>query len=172
MAAGEAPVTLPLEARAQGFILLPGGGGGGTGRGGPGAAEQGSGTGGGGVGHGGGGAAGDEGAGGTAKGGIGAGGIASRGGGGDGVAGLLGAIRRRIEQAKIYPDAARRAGMEGTVEVRFRIGREGNAEALEILRSSGHRELDEIAMQTIRRAGPYPAVSGRIRIPLSYRLDR
>lgn len=88
------------------------------------------------------------------------------------MADLLRAIRRRIEEAKTYPDAARRAGMEGTVELRFRIGGDGTAEGLEIVRSSGFPELDEIAMQTIRRAGPYPAVSGRIRIPLSYRLDR
>ena len=91
------------------------------------------------------------------------------------MADFLRAIRRQIEQAKIYPDAARRAGMEGTVEVRFRIGRDGNAEALEIVRSSGHHELDEIAMRTIRRAGPYPVVSGHggpIRFPLSYHLDQ
>lgn len=167
--AAEAPASSPLEARAQGFILLPGGGAGGMGRGGSGAAGRGSG--GGGIGSGGGGGPGGEGAA-TGRGGIGAGGIASRGGAGDGIGDLLRDIKRRVEQAKTYPDAARRAGMEGTVEIRFRIGRDGNAEAVEILRSSGHPELDEIAMQTIRRAGPYPAVSGRVRIPLSYRLDR
>jgi protein TonB len=85
---------------------------------------------------------------------------------------LLRAIRRQVEQAKIYPDAARRAGLEGTVELRFRIGRDGTVEALEVVRSSGHPELDEIAMQTIRRAAPYPIVGGRIRVPLSYHLDR
>jgi protein TonB len=62
--------------------------------------------------------------------------------------------------------------MQGTVELRFRVGADGSAEALEIVRSSGHRELDEASLQTIRRAGPYPAVAGRVRIPLSYRLDR
>ncbi|HSC70298.1 MAG TPA: energy transducer TonB [Candidatus Methylomirabilis sp.] len=172
MAAAEAPVSPPFEARAQGIILLPGGGGGGRGRGGSGAVEQGGGVDVGGTGLGGRGGVGGEGAGGTTKGATGAGGIASRGGGGEGLADLLRDIKRRVEQAKTYPDAARRAGLEGTVEVRFRIGRDGNAEALEILRSSGHAALDEIAMQTIRRAGPYPVVSGRIRIPLSYRLDQ
>ena len=88
------------------------------------------------------------------------------------MADLLRAIRRQIERAKIYPDAARRAGMEGTVELRFRIGRDGTVEVLEVVRSSGYPELDEIAMQTIRRAAPYPSVSGRIRIPLSYHLDQ
>ncbi len=102
--------------------------------------------------------------------------MASRGGGGgDGsgrsAADLLQAIRSRIEQAKVYPDEARRAGLQGTVEIQFRIGPDGSAEALEIVRSSGHPELDESSLQTIRRAAPYPVVTGRIRIPLSYRLD-
>ena len=119
------PTSLLLEAKVQGIFLLPGGSGSGTGRGGSGAADRETGTGGGGIGHGGQGDAGDMG-GGIGKGGIGGGGIASRGGGGDGMADLLRAIRRQIEQAKIYPDAARRAGMEGTVELRFRIGRDGS----------------------------------------------
>jgi periplasmic protein TonB len=149
-------------------MLLPGGGGSGTG----GAGDRGMGVGGGGAGSGGR-ADGGDGSGGAGRGvGVG-GGLASRsGGGGDGIADLLRAIRRQIEQAKTYPDAARRAGLEGTVELRFRIGSDGNAEGLEIVRTSGHPELDEMAMQTIRRAGPYPAVSGRIRVPLAYRLDR
>jgi protein TonB len=62
--------------------------------------------------------------------------------------------------------------MQGTVEVRFRVGPDGSADAIEIVRSSGHRELDEASLETVRRAGPYPVVPGRIRIPLSYRLDR
>ncbi|HSB79625.1 MAG TPA: energy transducer TonB [Candidatus Methylomirabilis sp.] len=165
-------MPLPLEAKLQGIILLPRGGGSGTGGAGSGAGDHGTGVGGGGSGQGGR-ADGADGSGGAGRGrGVG-GGLASRSGGrGDGIADLLRAIRRRIEEAKTYPDAARRGGMEGTVEVRFQIDRDGQPEGLEIVRSSGHPELDEIAMQTIRRAGPYPAVSGRIRIPLSYRLDR
>jgi protein TonB len=81
-------------------------------------------------------------------------------------------IQRRIEGAKIYPDAARRKGLEGTADVRFRIGPDGSAQAVEVVRSSGHPELDEAARQTIHRAAPFPVIQGRIRIPLSYRLDR
>jgi protein TonB len=88
------------------------------------------------------------------------------------VADLLRAIRRRIERARIYPDAARREGLQGTVEIRFRIAPDGSPEALEIVRSSGHPELDEVSIQTIRRAGPYPVVGGTVRVPLSYRLDQ
>lgn len=103
-------------------------------------------------------------------------GLGGRGGGGvgngSGLADHLGAIRRQIEQAKVYPDAARREGMQGTVELRFRIAGDGSVDAIEIMRSSGHRLLDEVSAQTVRRAAPYPVLAGWIRIPLSYRLDQ
>ena len=92
-------------------------------------------------------------------------------GGGAGLGESLRSIRRRIEEAKTYPEAARRAGMEGTVEVRFQIGPSGAPVNLEIVTSSGYPELDQATLETIRRAGPYPTIHGRIRIPLAYRLD-
>lgn len=103
---------------------------------------------------------------------LGGGGV--RGGTGEGVTDLLRAIRQKIERehAKVYPEAARREGIEGTVELRFRIAGDGSVEAVEVVRSSGHRLLDETSTQTVRRAGPFPVLAGWIRIPLSYRLDR
>jgi TonB family protein len=152
---------------------MPGGSGSGTGRAGFGAADRGAGTSGAGTSQAG---TGGTGAGQTGRGGSGAG-LTSRGGGGgggggDGVADLLRSIRRQIEQAKTYPDAARREGIQGTVELRFRIAADGSVEAVEVLRSSGSGILDEASQQTIRRAGPYPLVRGWIRLPLAYRLDR
>jgi TonB family protein len=61
--------------------------------------------------------------------------------------------------------------MEGTVEVRFRVGPSGAPADVEVVKSSGHPELDRASLETIRRAGPYPIIHGRIRIPLAYRLD-
>jgi TonB family protein len=176
---GEVPVdpdpalaVLPAGERTQGILFLQEGGSSGTGWSGPGAADHGSGRGGGGLGTGSpGGTAGSSG--GSA--GI---GVASRGGTGSGAGGgaslgqLLQTIRRRVEQARIYPEAARRGGFQGTVDLRFRIAADGSVEAFEILRSSGFRILDEASEQTIRRAAPYPPVSGWIRLPLSYRLQQ
>jgi len=93
-------------------------------------------------------------------------------GGGASAAAMLQGIRRRIEQARTYPEPARRRGIQGTVDLRFRIAADGTVEAFEILRSSGSRILDEASEQTIRRAAPYPRVPGWIRLPLSYRLDQ
>ena len=119
------------------------------------------------------GGAGEGGGAGAARGGVASLGEApGRGGTGGGVADLLRAIRQKIEHAKVYPETARREGIQGTVEVRFRIAGDGSVEAVEVVRSSGHRLLDETSAQTVRRAGPYPVLAGWIRIPLSYRLDR
>jgi protein TonB len=108
--------------------------------------------------------------------GNGTGAIASRGGGtsggGAGLGDLLRTIRTQIERARVYPDTARRHGMQGTVEVRFRIGPDGSVDAVEIVRSSGHALLDQASTDTVRRAGPYPLVPGWIRVPLAYRLDQ
>jgi len=93
-------------------------------------------------------------------------------GGGAGAGEILRAIRNRLEKAKAYPEAARRDGLEGTVEVRFRITPAGRVDTVEIVQSSGHAVLDESALQTVHRAAPYPVVPGWIRVPLSYRLNQ
>jgi len=171
-----APPALPAEGRTQGILFLQEGSGSGTGRSGRGAADHGSGSGGGGAGDAGLGKGVPGGTGGSSEGRAGTG-VASRGGGmgpggGSTLAALLHVIRRQIEQAKTYPEAARRDGLQGTVNLRFRIAPDGSVEAMEILRSSGSHILDEASEQTIRRAAPYPPVSGWIRLPLSYRLDQ
>lgn len=89
------------------------------------------------------------------------------GGGGTGWHQLL---RERIERAKQYPALARRWGMEGTVEVEFRIARDGTVEALRVVKSSEFPLLDEASIETIKRAAPLPVVPGTIRVPISYRL--
>jgi protein TonB len=63
-------------------------------------------------------------------------------------------------------------GIQGTVELLFRIAADGSVEAVEIARSSGFPVLDAAAQQTIRRAAPYPRVTGWVRLPLTYRLDQ
>jgi protein TonB len=91
---------------------------------------------------------------------------------GAGVEDLLRIIRRRIEHAKVYPDTARREGLQGTAEIRFRIGPDGSVATVEVVRSSGHALLDDVSAETVRRAAPFPLIPGWIRIPLAYRLDQ
>jgi protein TonB len=84
---------------------------------------------------------------------------------------LLAQIRRRIEGAKRYPEAARREGIQGNVHVRFRVREDGQVDTVEVARSSGSRLLDDASLDTIRRAAPFPPVRGWIRVPIAYTLD-
>ncbi len=158
--------ALRAEPEARGFHVF-------TGQGNEAGGGQGSGTG---TGDGRGQGAGGDGFGGIGNGGgggNGTGGGVARGGSASGSGGsavdVREVIRRQIERAQVYPDAARRQGMQGTTDVRFRIGPDGVVAAVEIARSSGHALLDEASADAVRRAGPYPA-SGWIRITLTYRV--
>lgn len=84
--------------------------------------------------------------------------------------GLLQVLLQRIERVKHYPSGARRSGMEGTVEVEFRIAGDGGVEGVKVVKSSGFTLLDEASVETIRRAAPLPIIPGTIRVPISYRL--
>ncbi len=46
----------------------------------------------------------------------------------------------------VYPDSARRAGIEGTPVIRFLVGKAGNVEDFSLVRSSGSNDLDRAAM--------------------------
>ncbi len=80
-------------------------------------------------------------------------------------------IRGLIEKAKVYPLAAKRRGIEGTVYVRFRINHDGKPEGLEILKSSGSGVLDEAALNIVKKAGLLPYVDVPLEVPVVFRLD-
>ncbi len=69
----------------------------------------------------------------------------------------LAAIRARIERERVYPPAARRQRIEGTVTVDLRIGDNGSVAALRIVGGSGSFHLDRAAEQMVRKAAPFPA---------------
>lgn len=75
---------------------------------------------------------------------------------------FLGDVRRRLEAAKQYPPAARRHAVEGTAEVRFRLGADGMPVEIRIARSSRSAVLDGAALATVRRAGPFPPPPGAV----------
>ncbi len=54
----------------------------------------------------------------------------------------LGVIQSRIQRLKEYPAQARLRGQEGTVEVSFAVGANGEIESFRIVRSSGSALLD------------------------------
>jgi protein TonB len=66
------------------------------------------------------------------------------------------ALVRHLQQYKRYPGDAQARGDEGVVQLSFTVDRTGHVLNREIVRSSGHRELDNEVMSMIERAQPLP----------------
>lgn len=63
---------------------------------------------------------------------------------------------KHLQQFKRYPSEAQSRGDEGVVLLSFSVDRTGHVLAHQILRSSGHAELDDEVMSMIERAQPLP----------------
>lgn len=76
-----------------------------------------------------------------------------------------------------YPQAAKRRGMTGVVELLVRVDETGMAVAVELKHSSGFSVLDREALKAVaqwrfepaRRGGV--AVAGEVVVPIRFRLD-
>ncbi len=83
---------------------------------------------------------------------------------------------RALERSKFYPRRARRKGLRGLVQVRFRVLRDGSFDDLEVVVGSGNRVLDEAAVQTVNKvsgAFPFPSELPKqalvVSLPITYR---
>lgn len=81
-------------------------------------------------------------------------------------------IRRRVQEATVYPERARRLGLTGTTRIRFAVRADGRAEDVRTVGSSGSSLLDDAAEQGARRARALPYVYGRLEIPVRFDLER
>jgi len=75
------------------------------------------------------------------------------------------AWRNRIEDVgnRFYPEASRRYGIYGSLELLTVIDYRGTLVDVQLLRSSGFAVLDEAAVRIVRIAAPYPAFSPELR---------
>lgn len=75
-----------------------------------------------------------------------------------------------------YPRLARRRGQEGRVLLRVAVRSDGRPRSIAVLRSSGHRLLDEAALEAVRRWQFVPAerdgrpIEGQVDVPVAFRL--
>lgn len=84
-----------------------------------------------------------------------------------------------LSQYRRYPASARRARLEGTVEIVVVLLPDGRLVQQRIAQSSGHAVLDQAALELLRRASPVPAAtfeSGdaaqlELHLPIVYRLS-
>ena len=71
----------------------------------------------------------------------------------------------------------REAGIEGTALLRLRVAADGTTQEIRLLRSAGHRLLDEAAEAAARRWEIAPAlrnglpIEAWVEVPVRFRLD-
>ena len=69
-----------------------------------------------------------------------------------------GLVLVKLRRALRYPPEASGSGMRGEARVRFTIAANGSASRIALARSSGFAALDRAALETVRRASPFPAI--------------
>ena len=65
------------------------------------------------------------------------------------------AVKQAIELEWVYPDVALRHGLEGKLVLAFTILRNGQLEAVHVIRSSGFSALDQEAIRAVQTAAPF-----------------
>ncbi|MBI4682765.1 MAG: energy transducer TonB [Nitrospirae bacterium] len=69
--------------------------------------------------------------------------------------GYMRMLKERIEDIWKYPAEAARQGISGDLYMKFSIKKDGRIADIELLRTSGHKELDEAAMKAVKNAEPF-----------------
>lgn len=91
---------------------------------------------------------------------------------------LLESPRRYHNPTPPYPPELLRAGIEGVPVLEIRVAADGQVEWARLLKSSGHRALDDSALATLRRWSFYPARRGgtpvavTLEVPINFHIRR
>ncbi|HBT96913.1 MAG TPA: hypothetical protein DEB25_04390 [Desulfobulbaceae bacterium] len=82
-------------------------------------------------------------------------------------------IRGIITRNLKFPMSARRQRLSGAIIVAFFLAKDGHAEEITIVKSSGHEVLDEAVRDAIRRSSPFPhpPAPARLRLPIAFKLQ-
>jgi TonB family protein len=84
----------------------------------------------------------------------------------------LAEIRRRVQEAVVYPPEARRRRITGVTRIRFEIAANGHASGIHTVETSGSALLDEAAERGAADAGELPRIYGRVEVPVRFQLLR
>jgi protein TonB len=69
-----------------------------------------------------------------------------------------GKVASRLRRSLRYPPQARRDRLRGEVHVSFTVNQSGGVASVRLARSSGSPVLDKAALDTVRRAAPFPPI--------------
>jgi protein TonB len=64
-------------------------------------------------------------------------------------------LKERIESIWIYPPTAASRGIYGDLFIKFTIKKNGSLGEIELVRTSGHKELDDAAIKALKDGAPY-----------------
>jgi len=70
-------------------------------------------------------------------------------------AGYMSNLRQKIESIWVYPPEAAAKGIYGDLKIRFTIKKDGRLGAVELVRTSGHKMLDDAAIKALKDGEPY-----------------
>ncbi len=76
---------------------------------------------------------------------------------------FAGKVRQQIADAKYYPRIARRRGMEGQPVVTFTLNKAGGVMRADLAQTSGHKLLDQAALDAVHQAAPYPEIPAELK---------
>jgi protein TonB len=89
----------------------------------------------------------------------------------------VGLLQQRISRVQHYPPALQRLGLEGVVQVSFRLDAAGSATGL-VARSSAPSALERAALDAVRGASPFPPLPPElgawlsVQVPIAFVLRR
>jgi periplasmic protein TonB len=90
-----------------------------------------------------------------------------------------GKVVSKLRRAQRYPSEAKRKKQQGEAWVAFTVSANGGVGGVRLMRSSGSPVIDKAAVETVRRAAPFPAIpkdAGRsswpFAVPLMFALNR
>ena len=69
--------------------------------------------------------------------------------------GYIRLLKEKIEDVWKYPQTAARQGVTGDLFIKFTIKKNGRLSEVEIMRTSGRKDLDEAAIKAVKDAEPY-----------------
>jgi protein TonB len=70
-------------------------------------------------------------------------------------AGYMSKLKSKIESIWIYPPEALARGLYGDLKIRFTIRKDGKLGAIELVRTSGYKMLDDAALKALKEGEPY-----------------
>jgi len=70
-------------------------------------------------------------------------------------AGYMRNLRQKIESIWVYPPEAAASGIYGDLKIQFTIKKDGRLGPIELVRTSGHKMLDDAAIKALKDGEPY-----------------